>query len=105
MGTSPITALSLVLFVSLLLLAVLGPVMMPYDPLVGDMAHALQPPSRLHWCGTDPLGRDVLSRVVAALRLDLSIALAAVILSFSLAAGSVVSRDFTAAGRTGLSAV
>ncbi len=43
---------------------------------------ALQPPSAAHWAGTDQLGRDLLSRIIAATRLDLAIALSAVGLSF-----------------------
>jgi len=42
----------------------------------------LQPPSAAHWFGTDALGRDVFSRVLVATRLDLTISVAAVALSF-----------------------
>ncbi|MFX7793079.1 ABC transporter permease, partial [Acinetobacter baumannii] len=44
-------------------------------------AERLQPPSAGHWFGTDQLGRDLFSRVVAATRLDLAIAVTAVALS------------------------
>ncbi len=86
-GESRLTVLALALFVFLLLLAVFGPVIAPYDPLAGNMAYALQPPSQAHWCGTDPLGRDVLSRIIAAMRLDLGIAVTASILSFVIGSG------------------
>lgn len=70
-----------------LILTVLGPMLTPYDPLIGDIAHALQPPSWAHGFGTDELGRDVLSRVMVAVRLDLGIAVAAVILSCVIGSG------------------
>jgi peptide/nickel transport system permease protein len=72
----------------LLLLALLGPALAPHDPLATVPAEALQPPSARHLFGTDQLGRDLLSRVVVAARLDLTIALAAVLLS--LVAGTLL---------------
>jgi peptide/nickel transport system permease protein len=36
----------------------------PYDPAAIDLKHVLAPPSGEHLCGTDPLGRDVLSRLI-----------------------------------------
>ncbi|MFB9950918.1 ABC transporter permease [Rhizobium puerariae] len=54
-----------VLFLSFIIfLAVFGPSLAPYDPLLGTdrlLAH----PSAQHWLGTDYLGRDVLSRILA----------------------------------------
>ncbi|MEX2375877.1 MAG: ABC transporter permease [Dehalococcoidia bacterium] len=59
------------------MLAFVGPLFPNYKPL--DTATALlEEPSDTHPFGTDELGRDILSRVVAALRLDLFIALVAV---------------------------
>ena len=45
-------------------LALLGPLLAPYDPLAGG-DEILAAPSALHWLGTDYLGRDVLSRLLA----------------------------------------
>ncbi len=75
-------------FVGLVLLAILGPILVPHDPLVTNVSNALQQPSTEHWFGTDQLGRDVFSRVVVATRLDLSIAFAAVLLAWIV--GSIV---------------
>ncbi len=72
----------------LCLVALLSPWLAPYDPIASDVSIALQPPSAAHWAGTDQLGRDVLSRIIAATRLDLAIALSAVSLSF--VAGAVI---------------
>lgn len=70
------------LFLVLVLFAIFGDVIAPYDPLASNSAMALTPPSANHWFGTDQLGRDVLSRVMVATRLDLGIAVVAVALSF-----------------------
>lgn len=70
------------LFFLLVLFAIFGDAIAPYDPLASNSAIALQPPSPTHWFGTDQLGRDVLSRVIVATRLDLGIAVLAVALSF-----------------------
>ena len=81
-GENPVTAGALALLVALVVLAIVGPTIAPYDPLASNTAKALQPPSRAHWFGTDQIGRDILSRVLVATRLDLVISVAAVALSF-----------------------
>lgn len=53
------------------LVAVFAPVIAPYDPLAQDVANSLAAPSAAHWLGTDELGRDVLSRLIHASRIDL----------------------------------
>jgi peptide/nickel transport system permease protein len=78
--------------VGLLLLLILamsvGPVLSPYNASNIDLRAALQSPNPAHWLGTDNLGRDVLTRIVAAARLDLQIAVICVILPFGV--GSLV---------------
>ena len=83
LSDNPVTALAFGLFALLVGAAVLGPVLVPYDPVAGA-GQALQPPSAAHWFGTDSLGRDVFSRVVAAARLDLGMAFAAVAIVFAI---------------------
>lgn len=85
---NPITAIAFLMFFILIICALFGPAFVPYDPLQSNAANALAPPSPDHWFGTDNLGRDVFSRVVVATRLDLSISVAAVALSFVI--GSVL---------------
>jgi peptide/nickel transport system permease protein len=46
------------------LMALLAPLIAPYDPLKQDLTNILQAPSATHLLGTDNLGRDVLSRVI-----------------------------------------
>ena len=81
-GENPVTGFAFGLFVLIVIAAVLGPHIVPYDPLASDTAAALKPPSRAHWFGTDQLGRDVFSRVVVATRLDFIIAVFSVALVF-----------------------
>ncbi|WP_279358347.1 ABC transporter permease [Methylobacterium indicum] len=83
---NPLTAVAAAGTSLLCLVAILSPWLTPYDPVASDVSVALQPPSAAHWAGTDQLGRDVLSRIIAATRLDLAIALSAVSLSFALGA-------------------
>lgn len=85
---NPVTALSFALFGFFLLSALIGPLLVPYDPLATHADRVLSPPSAQHWFGTDNLGRDVFSRVIVATRLDLVISVAAVALSFAI--GSVL---------------
>ncbi|PKO80594.1 MAG: peptide ABC transporter permease [Betaproteobacteria bacterium HGW-Betaproteobacteria-13] len=82
MSENPVTAGAFFLFFAIVLIALFGPALAPYDPIATSAATALQAPSWAHPFGTDHLGRDMLSRVIVATRLDLGIALAAVALSF-----------------------
>jgi peptide/nickel transport system permease protein len=93
-GENPVTGLSFGLFVIIVLCAIFGPILAPYDPLASDTAAALQAPSSAHWFGTDQLGRDILSRVITATRLDLGIAVFSVALVFVLGGLSGVAAGF-----------
>jgi len=79
---NPLTGFAFALFLLIVLAAVFGPQIAPYDPLASNTAQALKPPSAQHWFGTDQLGRDVFSRVIVATRLDFFIAVASVALVF-----------------------
>jgi peptide/nickel transport system permease protein len=81
-GENPVTGLAFGLFVLIIVAALFGPAIVPYDPLASDTAAALKPPSAQHWFGTDQIGRDMFSRVVVATRLDFFIAVASVALVF-----------------------
>ena len=86
--SNPVTAVATAGAALLVLVAILAPWIVPYDPIASDVQQALQPPSAAHWAGTDQLGRDIFSRIISATRLDLVIAISAVGLSF--AAGAVI---------------
>ncbi len=78
---NPVSIFAVLLFLLYVSMALVGHWLVPYDPYLTNTDIALQPPSVNHWFGTDHLGRDVLSRVVVATRIDLGIAFSAVALS------------------------
>jgi peptide/nickel transport system permease protein len=81
---NPVTLAAFILFTGFVLLALFGPWIAPYDALASDGSAALKPPSAAHWFGTDSLGRDILSRIIVAARLDFGIAVTAVAASFAI---------------------
>jgi peptide/nickel transport system permease protein len=81
---NPVTGVAFALFILIALAALIGPYVVPYDPLASDTAQALKAPSLAHWFGTDALGRDVFSRVVVATQIDFVIALSSVALVFAM---------------------
>jgi len=91
---NPVTGLAFALFVAIILTALLGPHIVPYDPLASNTDVALQAPSASHWFGTDQLGRDVFSRVIVATRLDFIIAVTSVALVFMLGGLAGVAAGF-----------
>lgn len=76
-----VIGLSLLLFI--VLVGVLGPLFISFSPYEQG-SDALAGPSRVHLLGTDEIGRDILSRLVAGIRVDLMICLIAVPLSAAL---------------------
>jgi peptide/nickel transport system permease protein len=54
-----------------LLVAILGPWLAPFDPVVQDGGRRLLGPSPPNWMGTDDLGRDILSRILHGTRISL----------------------------------
>jgi peptide/nickel transport system permease protein len=73
--------------VAVALAAVAAPLIMPYDPDAPDADHPLEAPGPRHWLGTDLYGRDQLTRIVYAGRVDLLVALAATAMALSVGAG------------------
>jgi len=70
-----------------LLVAIIGPSLVPHDPLTQDLAARNAPPDAVHLLGRDHLGRDVLARVAAGTRISLAVALGATLLALLLGAG------------------
>ncbi len=65
----------------LIVLAAVGPLISPYNPLVPDPINRLKGPTVAHLFGTDSLGRDILSRVIYGSRISIIIGLIAVSIS------------------------
>ena len=64
------------------LMAVVSPVLLPYDPRTdSDLLARLKPPSWVHPFGTDALGRDVLMRVVHGARVSLGLGVGSVVMA------------------------
>jgi len=59
-------------------IAILAPLISPYPPNEGDLTKRLNPPNREHLLGAEPLGRDLLSRVIYGARISLQIQVVAV---------------------------
>jgi ABC-type dipeptide/oligopeptide/nickel transport system permease subunit len=72
----------LVVVIAVILIALVGPYITPYDFLSQDLDARNQTPTAAHWFGTDDLGRDVLSRVIYGARTAVIVAIAVTILSF-----------------------
>jgi peptide/nickel transport system permease protein len=62
----------------LFLVSLFAPWLAPYDPSFIDIKAVLMPPSPDHWLGTDPLGRDVLSRIIFGSQVSLKVGFVAV---------------------------
>ncbi|MBI5578543.1 MAG: ABC transporter permease [Deltaproteobacteria bacterium] len=71
----------MVLIALVLLVAVAGPGLAPYDPLKPAPLERLQGSSERHWFGTDSLGRDIFSRVIYGTRISILIGLISVSIS------------------------
>jgi peptide/nickel transport system permease protein len=91
---NPVTGLSFALFMIIALCALVGPYIVPHEPLASDTVASLKPPSFAHWFGTDQLGRDIFSRVVVATRLDFIIAVTSVALVFVLGGFAGIAAGF-----------
>ena len=73
----PMGLLGLTLVVIFLLMALLAPLISPYDPIKISVQNKFEAPNLSHWLGTDQLGRDTLSRIIYGSRTALSISLTA----------------------------
>jgi peptide/nickel transport system permease protein len=67
-----------------ILLALLAPLIAPYDPIATSWTLVRKPPTALHWFGTDDLGRDVLTRVIYGARASLLAGLISVGIALSI---------------------
>ncbi len=78
----------LCVIIFLVIIAIIGPYITPYDPNEQVLSEAKQLPSAAHWFGTDNLGRDIFSRIIVGTRVSLLVGIAAVALS--LTAGTIL---------------
>ena len=81
--TQPGFLFGLVVVMVTVFLALLGPWIAPYRPEEALPGQAVLPPNVDHWMGTDISGMDIFSRVIAAPRIDLTIALISTVIGQS----------------------
>lgn len=86
-GRRPMLAMGLAILGGFVALALLAPLIAPYDPILQDAGAKLLPPSWDHPFGTDNFGRDVFSRVLWGTRIDLQIAVLGVVFPFLIGTG------------------
>ena len=75
-----------ILLILYILVALVGLSISPYDLNSPDLAVRMQAPSRTHWLGTDRIGRDVLTRIIAGSQVSLQVAAGAVVIALILGA-------------------
>lgn len=79
------SAISGMLIISLFIIMILfGEQLAPYDPLQTNYLNILSPPSSENWLGTDYMGRDLFSRLLAGARFSLTVGFIAIAIGLSL---------------------
>ena len=76
----PIGAAAGVVIAFLVLMAIIGPLIAPYDPRVGGKALVLTAPTWAHPFGADQSGRDILSRIIWGARVSVRVSVGAVMI-------------------------
>ena len=75
----PVGAASAAFILLLIILAVIGPTVAPYDPDAGNAARVLKGPTLAYPMGNDQVGRDIFSRILYGARVSLRVSLSAVV--------------------------
>jgi peptide/nickel transport system permease protein len=81
---NPLAAAGVVLVVIFVIFALFAPWLAPQDPAYIDLPNRLAGPSSTHWCGTDELGRDILSRLIYGARISMLVGSCVVAASLTL---------------------
>jgi peptide/nickel transport system permease protein len=85
---NPLAAIGVVLVLGFVLCALFAPWIAPQDPAFIHLPLRLAPPSFAHWCGTDELGRDILSRLIYGSRISMLVG--SCVVAASLALGLII---------------
>ena len=81
LGRNKLAVTGGIIFLVVCLLAILAPVIAPYDYMTMDLLNKNAPPSAAHLFGTDQYGRDILSRLLYGGRWSLTLGLGASLIS------------------------
>jgi ABC-type dipeptide/oligopeptide/nickel transport system permease subunit len=79
-----LAVVGLAMVATVFLVALLSPVIAPYDPYEQNLANTTQPPSAAHWFGTDEVGRDQLSRVMYGSRIAVVVGLTSILIALAI---------------------
>ena len=72
------------LLLMLIVAVTVGPELVPHSPTRANALNILKPPSSVHWLGTDELGRDVFSRILAGGRVSMAVGLFSMLVGLTL---------------------
>jgi peptide/nickel transport system permease protein len=75
---------ALVVIALIVAVAILAPLITPYDPAQQSWSAVRKPPSAAHWLGTDEVGRDILARVIYGARASLSAGVISVLIAIAI---------------------
>lgn len=83
---SKLALFGLTIVLAVIVAAIIGRFLVPYDPSAQNIMKRLQPPfamgkNGIHWLGTEALGRDIFSRLVVGAQVSLLVGVCAVIVS------------------------
>jgi peptide/nickel transport system permease protein len=76
-----LAVVGLIIVVGLFLVAIFAPWLTPHDPYDQNLMKTLAGPSSQHWLGTDDLGRDLFSRLIAGTRIAMLVGFASIALT------------------------
>lgn len=80
--------IGLIIIMIIVIVAIFGKFLMPYDPYTGELSNSLKTPSSTHFFGTDEQGRDIFSRVIDGTKISLRVGIISV--SIALSIGTVI---------------
>ena len=80
--------IGLIIIMIIVIVAIFGKFLMPYDPYTGELSNSLKTPSSAHFFGTDEQGRDIFSRVIDGTKISLRVGIVSV--SIALSIGTVI---------------
>ena len=75
---------ALVVIALIVAVAILAPLITPYDPAQQSWSAVRKPPSAAHWLGTDEVGRDILARIIYGARASLSAGVISVLIAIAI---------------------
>lgn len=77
---NPLARVGMMISAVVVLAAIFGPALAPYDPVAISLSDRFQPPSREHLMGADHLGRDIFTRVLYGARISIQVGIVSVAL-------------------------